>query len=220
MSVETPQAQRRPGSRRRPARRGQGSQLREEIVEAAGREIARTGDAGALTLRGVAREVGVAATSIYLHFESVTDLVDEVKRCRFGDLQAQLRAAADAAGDDPVARVRARARAYLRHGTEHPGDYAVMFTAKLATDPAVARPRIGLAALEDLEVDLRAVLGAQEVDRPDPDRVAAEAHLVACHLWTALHGTVMLRMLRPLMEWPEPDAQVDDLVDRLLGRHG
>ena len=101
MSVETPQAEGRPGSRRRPARRGQGSQLREEIVEAAGREIARTGDAGGLTLRGVAREVGVAATSIYLHFESVTELVDEVKRCRFGDLQAQLRAAADAAGDDP-----------------------------------------------------------------------------------------------------------------------
>ena len=39
-------------------------------------------------------------------------------------------------------------------------------------------------------------------------------------LWTALHGTVMLRMLRPLMEVAEPDAQVDDLVDRLLGLHG
>jgi AcrR family transcriptional regulator len=216
MSVESPEVEDRSESRRRrPARRGQGSRLREEIIDAAGREIARTGDADALSLRGVAREVGVAATSIYLHFDSVGELVDEVKRCRFGDLRGQLRAAADAAGDDPAARVRARARAYLRHGAEHPGDYAVMFTAKLATDGA-PRPQVGVEALDDLETDLQALLGSGR-GAPRGDDLRAEAHLVACHLWTALHGTVMLRMLRPRMEWPDPDAQVDDLVDRLLG---
>ncbi|MGZ4612781.1 MAG: hypothetical protein ACXV1K_06360 [Kineosporiaceae bacterium] len=142
----------------------------------------------------MAREVGVAATSIYLHFESVTELVDEVKRCRFGDPQAQLRAAADAAGDGPVARVRARARAYLRHGAEHPGDYAVLFTAKLVTDPAAARPAIGLAALEDLEVDLRAVLAARDGDDQDAGHVRAEAarHGDAAHAPTA-HGVAGAR---------------------------
>jgi AcrR family transcriptional regulator len=206
--------------RRRPARRGEGSQLRQEIVEAAGREIARTGDASTLTLRGVAREVGVAATSIYLHFPSVSDLVDEVKRCRFGDLQSELQAAADAAGDDPAERVRARARAYVRHGLEHPGEYAVMFTAKLVPAGATAHPPVVLASLEDLEVDLRALLAAKAADQRPADEPAddlrAEAHLLAIHIWTALHGTVTLRMLRPLLEWPDRDAQVDDLVGRLL----
>jgi AcrR family transcriptional regulator len=210
-------AERARAARRRPARRGEGSQLRQEIVAAAEREIARTGDAGLLTLRGVAREVGVAATSIYLHFQSVSELVDEVKRCRFGDLQAELRAAADAAGDDPAERVRARARAYVRHGVEHPGEYAVMFTAKLAPAGTTAHPPIALAALEDLEVDLRALLAGRAEDHSDTDRVHDIAHLLAIHIWTALHGTVTLRMLRPLMEWPDRDAQVDDLVDRLLG---
>jgi AcrR family transcriptional regulator len=203
-------------ARRRPARRGEGSQLRQEIVDAASREIARTGDVGALSLRGVAREVGVAATSIYLHFESVSDLVDEVKRCRFGDLQAELTAAADAAGDDPVDRVRARGRAYVRHGLQHPGEYAVMFTARLVAPGTTAHPPLALAALEDLEVDLRAVLAQRDGDPPDADALRAEAHLVAIHIWTALHGTVTLRTLRPLLDWPGADAQVDDLVDRLL----
>jgi AcrR family transcriptional regulator len=217
MTAETAAEQAR-AQRRRPARRGEGSQLREAIVEAAGREIARTGDAGALTLRGVAREVGVAATSIYLHFPNVSELVDEVKRCRFGDLQSELRTAADAAGDDPVERVRARARAYVRHGLEHPGEYAVMFTAKLTTAGASPHPPIALASLEDLEVDLRAVVAAREAGEPDAERLRAEAHLLAIHVWTALHGTVTLRMLRPLMEWPDRDEQVDDLIERLL--HG
>jgi AcrR family transcriptional regulator len=209
-------ADQRTAPRRRPARRGEGGQLRQEIVEAASREIARTGDAGALTLRGVARDVGVAATSIYLHFPNVSELVDEVKRCRFGDLQSELQAAAEAAGDDPVERVRARARAYARHGLEHPGEYAVMFTAKLATPGTTPRPPITLASLEDLELDLRSLLDARTAEQPDADRVPAEAHLLAIHIWTALHGTVTLRMLRPLLEWPECDEQVDDLIDRLL----
>jgi AcrR family transcriptional regulator len=202
-------------ARRRPARRGEGAQLRAEIIEAAAREIARTGDANKLTLRGVARDVGVAATSIYLHFQTVSELVDEVKRCRFGDLQDELEAAAEEAGIDPVARIRGRGHAYVRHGLEHPGEYAVLFTANLVTDPATARPP-SLDALADLEVDLRTYLAGRP-DAPPPDRVAEEAHLLAIHLWSALHGNVTLRLLRPLLEWPDEQAQVDDLIDRLLG---
>jgi AcrR family transcriptional regulator len=202
-------------ARRRPARRGEGAQLREEIIDAAAREIARTGDASTLTLRGVARDVGVAATSIYLHFQSVSELVDEVKRCRFGDLERELQAAADQAGPDPAERIRARAHRYVRHGLEHPGEYAVMFTARLVNDPTTAR-RPSLRALDDLEADLRSHLGSRPDVLPEA-RLADEAHLLALHLWTALHGSVTLRMLRPLTPWPDEHEQVDDLVDRMLG---
>src|SRR4051812_24302378 len=157
MSAETAAADSKQ-ARRRPARRGEGSQLREEIVDAAGREIARTGDANALTLRGVARDVGVAATSIYLHFENVGELVEEVKRCRFGDLQRLLREAADEAGGEPVARIKARCHAYMAHGREHPGEYAVMFTARFVAESSSAPSSVSLEALDDLETDLRTFL--------------------------------------------------------------
>ena len=56
-----------PGRRQRNAR-GQGARLTNEIVAAALSLIERTGSDEAVTLRAVAREVGIAAPSIYAHF--------------------------------------------------------------------------------------------------------------------------------------------------------
>ena len=182
------------------------------MLAAATAMIAHSGDAGSLTLRAVAREVGVAATSIYLHFESVEALLAEVKARRFEELSRYLTAASAAAGADPVARLRARAHAYVRYGAERPGEYVVMFAARLVPQGGVATRVTTAAELFDVLVeDLMAV---RRRGRAPMDR--AEASMVAFHLWTALHGTVSLRLVRPLMQWPEIGAEVDDLVDRLL----
>ena len=53
--------------------RGQGERLRDDIIEAASRLLADPA-APPLTLRAVAREVGVAATSVYLHFDDIESL--------------------------------------------------------------------------------------------------------------------------------------------------
>ena len=59
-------------ARRRPrSPRGDGGQLRADIIEAARQILAETGAPEELTLRGVARQVGIAATSIYLHFPNI-----------------------------------------------------------------------------------------------------------------------------------------------------
>ncbi len=59
------QAQTR-GRRRNP--RGEGDRLREELITAASEMIADSGDVSQLTLRGVAKKIGIAAPSIYRHF--------------------------------------------------------------------------------------------------------------------------------------------------------
>ena len=48
--------------------RGQGDRLREEIISAASELIAESGDADRLSLRSVAKRIGIAAPSIYRHF--------------------------------------------------------------------------------------------------------------------------------------------------------
>ena len=48
--------------------RGQGNRLADDIVRGALAIIERTGSDEAVTLRAVAREVGIAAPSIYAHF--------------------------------------------------------------------------------------------------------------------------------------------------------
>lgn len=202
------------GTRRRPARRGAGATLREDIVAAASEMLAESGDANALTLRALARRVGVAATSIYLHFETVQDVVDEVKRVRFEELSAALAAAADAAGDDPVARVTARGHTYVRYGAEHPGEYAVMFAVRFQQpDSPFPRQPLTQDALYDLAGDVAEAL-RRRGDAPSE----AEALMVSFHLWTSLHGMVSLRALRPVLPWPDLDAEVADLAERMLGR--
>jgi AcrR family transcriptional regulator len=206
-----------PEHRRRPARRGQGAALREDILAAATGMIARSGDGSTLTLRAVAREVGVAATSIYLHFESVHDLLTAVKDRRLTELTETLSAAAEAAGTAPLARLLARAHAYVRFGAEHPGEYAVMFAARFipAGEPLPVQLPIIPDVFEAIALDLRAVRGPGKPAMDEP-----EAKMVTFHLWTSLHGMVSLRLMRPLLDWPPVEAEVDDLVHRLIGPVG
>ena len=49
-------------------RRGEGARLRDDIVAAAVALLDETGDQAAVSLRAVARRVGIAAPSIYRHF--------------------------------------------------------------------------------------------------------------------------------------------------------
>jgi AcrR family transcriptional regulator len=74
--------------------RGQGERLRDDIIEAASRLLADPA-APPLTLRAVAREVGVAATSVYLHFDSIDtltlafqQLIERVAACLGADPEA------------------------------------------------------------------------------------------------------------------------------------
>jgi AcrR family transcriptional regulator len=193
--------------RRRRARRGEGDRLRVEIVEAAGQLLAETGDAHAVTLRAVARAVGVTATSIYLHFTDRASLVRAVRRQCFAELVHAMDVAADAAGVEPHDRVRARAHAYVRFGLRHAGRYQALFEPALQSTTPVD---IGQSTVNGAVADVVAALGGEGG--------AEEAWLVLVQFWTALHGTVALRSVRPGFGWPEAERQVDDLVDRLVGR--
>src|SRR5712691_6873497 len=83
--------------------RGQGERLRDDIIEAASRLLADPA-APPLTLRAVAREVGVAATSVYLHFDDIESLVLAVADRRFGEL---VKVQDESQDPDPCQAVRA-----------------------------------------------------------------------------------------------------------------
>ncbi len=190
--------------RRRPARRGEGSQLRSEIIEAARRQVTETGDASSLSLRSVARAVGVATTSIYLHFHDIGELMSVVKERLFQQFIEMLTSAAVAAGDDPHARVRAMSLVYVDFGLTHPADYYVMFSplpASMAQGEQVTQQ-----ADEAFDLLREAVADAVATSEDDD---------VALHLWTALHGIVALRKLGTF-PWPPVDEQVDSLLGLLL----
>ena len=198
-------------NRRRPATRGSGEALRAEILEAAGAILAASGDASQVTLRGVARRVGIAATSIYLHFSDVEQLLLEVKQLRFTEFNQLIQDAADAAGEDPTDRIRAMGRAYVDFGITNPGHYRVLFSAPIHT--ALVPSELGYLGSASFSLISREAARLLGVADDDPD-----AQLLATDLWCAVHGMVHLRSMKTTFPWPEVHVQVDGLVARLVTR--
>lgn len=195
-------------NRRPPARRGEGERLRGEIVDAALRLLAETGNTATLSLRAVAREVGVAATSIYLHFPDRDALLLEVKKQLSDRLARAELDAAESAGSHPFDRLLAMARDYVRFGMEEPGLYHVIFSSPTLSPKylQMAGGYIGAEAFERVQREVAALIGD------------ADSHVVTTHFWTALHGLVVLRTTRANFPWPDLDVEVEDLTRRLVGR--
>jgi AcrR family transcriptional regulator len=193
-------------SRVRPrSRRGEGARLREEIVAAASEIIAETGDDRELTLRGVARRIGIAAPSIYRHFTDVDDLKLAVVDRSFA-LYAQAREEAQGGAVGPAEALLARCRAYCRYALDHPGPYRYMWSHR------APRPGTDLPAFESLAALVRRCQEAG-VARP-----ADDARLLAAEVWAALHGLLLLRMNAPELPWPAPlERMADHAVARLVG---
>ncbi|MBO0843137.1 MAG: TetR/AcrR family transcriptional regulator [Nocardioides sp.] len=108
---------------------GEGERLRGEILEAASRLLSSLGGEDALTIRGIAREVGIAAPSIYQHFSDRAALVSALREHEYQRLQARMRESADALPeDDVVGRVQAQLRGYCEYAVDNPGHYRLMIT--------------------------------------------------------------------------------------------
>lgn len=207
--VELADARARAPRRRNP--RGQGERLREEIIGAAASMLVDSGDPQQLTLRAVARTIGIAATSVYLHFPDVEHLALAVAERRFVELAAKQRAIEQALSH-PGEILLARCRAYCRFAIENPACYRIMFLADLGPNMTFGFDQApGRASFEAL-VD--AIKRCQVAGMVSPER---DPFRLAVLVWTAEHGIVSLRMTKRRFPWPSLDELVDEAVTALVG---
>jgi AcrR family transcriptional regulator len=198
------------GQRRRNPR-GQGERLREDILDAADALLAETGDAKKLSLRSVAARVGIAATSVYLHFPDIGDLKVAVAERGFSELQ-RARDAASRDIQDPAQALLARVRAYAQFALDYPGRYRLMFGPDLPDTLAYDAPSSPTRqTLQSLAASIQRCQTAG-VSHPGDDPIQ-----VAIMVWAAVHGGVLLRMDRPQFPWPPLNHMVDETVRRLVG---
>jgi AcrR family transcriptional regulator len=184
-----------------------------ELTDAARRQLAEVG-AAALSLRAVARELGMASSAVYRYFPSRDDLLTRLIIDGYDDLGA----AAEEA-DDPTAAPRERwlavCRAVRRWALAHPHEYALLYGSPVPgyeapkdTVPAASRVGIvlgrilGDAARADalppaaggtrdadlVSDDAVAVLGGEHPSLDDAVRVRA---LLA---WSSLYGTISFEL--------------------------
>lgn len=209
MTTATADPARAQGRHRNP--RGQGERLRTDILDAADALLAEAGDARTLSLRAVAKRVGIAATSVYLHFPAIDDLKVAVVARGFAELDA-VRDAASRGMTDPAAAVVVRARAYAHFALDHPGRYRLMFGPELP--PALAYDAAASPSRRAFEALVHTIARWQDAQaaRPSDDPVR-----VATMMWAAVHGIVLLRLDRPHFPWPPLDELVTETVRRLVG---
>ncbi|MHA3701146.1 TetR/AcrR family transcriptional regulator [Jatrophihabitans sp. YIM 134969] len=194
-------------------RRGEGAQLRDDIVSAAGTILERTGRDDAITLRAIARTIGITAPSIYLHFDDREQILRALIVSTFDRLTDALRPAT--VDPDPVVRLHAIGHAYLAFATEHASLYRVLFErhhdAAGVLRPEAPNDVTTMVGAEAFGILLHAVDDCRESGKS----TAVSAEAAATAWWVGLHGLATLRASMPYFPWPPLTPQLDDLTDRL-----
>jgi AcrR family transcriptional regulator len=187
------------GMPRKPLHRYHHGDLRNALVDAALR-LLETRSASELSLRSVARLVGVSPNAPYRHFESKDALLASVAEEGF----RRLAAVTAAAEGSPRKRLARMGAAYVRFATENPRLYGLMFGPVLSGWERYE----GLVAAGDASfaVVVEAVAAATDTD---PKRASRDAILA----WSAVHGYAMLAIdghlsSCPAKELPPPEELV------------
>jgi AcrR family transcriptional regulator len=179
--------------------------LRQALLQAAERALETSG-AQELSLRELAREVGVSHAAPRRHFPDKQALLDALALNGFEQLGATLAAAVDDAGRDFDARMLSLARAYTGYATAHPALIELMFAAKHRAGGPPELTEAGERAFAPALTAVAAGQAAGVVVPGDPERVA----LIA---FAALQGLVALANTGML-----GNDSLDDLLDDAMQR--
>ena len=125
-----------------------------EITDAARRQLAEVG-AAALSLRAVAREMGMVSSAVYRYFPSRDDLLTRLIIDGYDDLGAAAEEADDPAAA-PGTRWLAVCRAVRTWAVTHPHEYALLYGSPV---PGYAAPRDTVPAAARVGVVLGRILG-------------------------------------------------------------
>jgi AcrR family transcriptional regulator len=199
-----------------------------EIKDGA-RRLLVTGGPQAVSLRAIARAMGMTAPAIYRYFPSLEALVGALAGDLYDELRIRVQAARDSAGDDPVGQLGEMARAFRRWSVEHPTEFALIFgtpvpgMAEFAEDCADEDhpgARFGAVFLQPFvelwqrapfrtpprELIERRLGGCLEMLTLSHAELPIEVAYVFLSGWTRLYGLVSMEVFNQL-QWAVTDPQ-------------
>ena len=209
-------------------------ELTAEILDAGRRQLAEHGSA-ALSLRAVAREVGMVSSAVYRYFPSRDDLLTALIVDAYTAVGAAAQEAETAVRrGDPMARWLALARAVRHWAVANPQQYALIFGSPIpgyaaptdTIDPAARIPLLLLAILADapnppapsgpiprpVRADLVALAAQTGADLP-------EHHLaIGVMAWTQLIGSISFELFGHLHNVVHDYPAYFDFQMRVIGR--
>jgi AcrR family transcriptional regulator len=184
--------------------------LKSVVLLAAEKILEREG-LQAVTLREVARTVGVSHTAPKNHFGDLTGLLTELAAVGYEKFAAALAVAVNSTSGNASGRLRAMGSAYVAFARAHPKLFLLMFHSERLD---MKRPSL-LAAIDESCQSLRtAVIAAAEADPMKPVQVTAKATAS----WALVHGLAMLLLDGRLNNTIAslPDVGVETFLEAVL----
>ena len=167
-----------------------------EVIEASGIE--------ALTLRGLARDLGVSHGAPNRHFRSKDDLLAALATLGYKQMHAATLGAAELVGDDPWVRLNAMGRGYLKWALSNPALFKV-----------ILHPDVSRFASEDLRLEMQdtmaAIRSACDAAQADGRHAGVDPSLLALYTNAVPYGAAAL-LSHPVFAG---DVVVDD-IDQLV----
>jgi AcrR family transcriptional regulator len=192
--------------------KGEGRQLRAEILAATEQMLLETGSAQAVSIRGVADAVGVTPPSIYRHFADKDRLIFEVCARHFTALEDHI-VAATAGVEDPVDRLAVMGRAYIEFGVANPEPYRIMFMTRADRAPVEFQ---GEVLVDSACFDLLTASVEECIDAGRFRPEHTDAYRLSLGFWARVHGLTSLLVSKPTMDWPDDPAFFEEYSDMCL----
>ena len=191
-------------------RKGEGLQRRAEILDAAKQLFVEEGYA-ATTIRRIAAKLGVSSTALYVYFPDKDAILVEICDVTFAGLIAELD---DVRRDatDPLDALAKSLEGYIRFGLCHPNEYELTFVTRRSKELQKLKPeneKLGMQAFGRFYDCVDAVVRAGVTVESDTRRLTQQ-------LWAAIHGLVVLLLLRSEFPWGELNTLINGHVGMLL----
>lgn len=212
---------------------------RTEIREVARAQLAQGGPT-AISLRAIARDMGMTAAAIYRYYDSLEALTDDLCADRYAALTKEV-LAAQAGQTEPIERLRHACRAFRRWALAHPHEFALICGApalstagEVAATPKFEAGRdFTLAFLEPFAAvwhgrpgpPVQLVAGVTEsLDGPLVEALSQalpiEGIVYFVNGWARLSGSITMEIFGHL-GWAASDAEalfeqnLDDMLEQL-----
>lgn len=183
--------------------------LKHRIIDGA-RQVLLSEGYRNFSLRKIAREIDVSATSIYLHFENKDDLVHNLMEEAIERLNNRLEQSIAEAGN-PIAKLDALAHEYASFALEYPREYQVIYL--ISSDEMTRYPKEKFRkARKGYEIVIKVLEEGVESGLIAEDK----PRMAAYTFWAQLHGVMSVVLSKRLDTRIDQQEFIEEAIDHII----